>query len=137
MDGMVVGGCVGLCAVLVGVCVSSVSRTRSLGSAQLTRWVKRASIVALLLAGSRLSIYALLLIHHTSFCDPGNPRANIVVRWLLAEIFIAFILFCLIAAISPLLPRDRAASLLQRRSRRVVVVVVVCAACCGAIVAMF
>jgi hypothetical protein len=60
-----------------------------------------------------------------------------VVRWLLAEIFIAFIFFCLIAAISPLLPQDKAAGLLQRRSRRVLIVMVICATCCGAIVAMF
>jgi len=60
-----------------------------------------------------------------------------VVRWLLAEIFIAFIFFCLIAAISPLLPRDKAADLLHRRSQRVVVVMVICATCCGAIVALF
>jgi hypothetical protein len=134
---MVIGGCVGLAAVAVGVCVSSFFRTRSLGGSQLARWVKTASIVALLMAGIVLSVYALLLIHHFSFCDPSDPWANTAVRWLLAEIFITFIFFCLIAAISPLLPRDRAASLLQRRSRRVVIVMVVCVVCCGAIVAMF
>jgi predicted cobalt transporter CbtA len=89
------------------------------------------------MAGIGLSVYALLLIHHSSFCDPSDPWANMVVRWLLAEIFIAFIFFCLIAAISPLLPQDKAASLLQRQSRRVVIVMVVCAVCCGVIVAMF
>jgi hypothetical protein len=137
MDGIVVGGCLGLCAVAIGVCVSSFSRTRPSGGSQFARWLKSASIVALLMAGIGLSINALLLIHHSSFCDPHDPWANMVVRWLLSEIFIAFIFFCLIAAISPLIPQDKAASLLQHRSRRVVIVMVVCAVCCGAIVAMF
>jgi hypothetical protein len=137
MDGMTIGGCIGLAAIAIGVCVSSYFRTRRLANSQFARWVKSASIITLLVAGIGLSIYALLIIHHSSFCDPSNPRANIAVRWLLAEIFIGFIVFCLIAAASPLLPPNKKASLLQHRTRRTIVATIVCAACCGAIVALF
>src|SRR4051812_27666737 len=108
---MIIGGCVGLGAVAIGVCASSIFCGRSLGRGELARWAKTASIVALLIAGLSLSVYALVVIHQSSFCDPSNRRANVVVRWLLAEIFPAFIFFCLITAISPLLPQDKAADL--------------------------
>jgi hypothetical protein len=136
MDGMIVGGCIGLGGVAVGVCLSSLYRSHSPCDSQPARWLKTATSLALLITGSALSVYALLAIHRTSFYERADSWKNIVVRLLLAEICIGFIIFNLIVAISPLLPRDKAAGLIHRRANRLVIVMIVCAVCCGAFVAM-